>query len=321
MSASRSDQICPICTLELEDGGDAVKIRQKGADGINEASVRRGDTIVVTAGCKVHSNCRKMYTNSIEIDLHLKRKQSGESSTTNKRSTRVSEGPFNSKRDCLFCGTNVHEGSADYSYVKTDIIAKTILQRGDNRHDEWSLKVKGRIEYYHGDLHAADCVYHQVCSSHFRCGRDVPLQFRTDPDPKRRKSGRPKDEDQEQAFSKMCAYLAMNDEEQLTVSDLKCKMKEYLYKANSIPYGNQYLKSQLKERYGNCIYIAEGEGLGDIVTMREKTSEILRSYFNSTNQEGDEESQKRAILETAAKLIKSDIKTNVPPINNQYPTT
>ena len=239
--------------------------------GINEASVRRGDTLAVTAGCIVHTKCRKLYTNSVEIDLHLKRKQSGESSTTTtKRSARVSEGPFNSRTDCLFCGTNVQKGSVDYSYVKTDIFAKTILQCCESRCDEWSFKVKGRIEYYDGDLHAADCVYHNVCSSHFRCGRDVPLQFLTEPDPKRRRSGRPKDEDQEQAFSKMCAYLEMNDEEQLTVSGLGCKMKEYLSMAESLPYGNQYLKSQLKERYGNCIYIAEGEGLDDIVTMRER---------------------------------------------------
>ena len=82
--------------------------------------------------------------------------------------------------------------------------------------------------------------------------------------------------------------------------------------ADSLPYGNQYLKSQLKERYGNCIYIAEGEGLDDIVTMREKTSHILRSYFNSTKEKGAEESQKRAVLEAVA---------NVPTVKDQYPTT
>ena len=54
--------------------------------------------------------------------------------------------------------------------------------------------------------------------------------------------------------------------------------------------------------------------------MREKTSHILRSYFNSTMHEADEDSQKRAILETAARLIKTDIKTNVPSVCNQYPT-
>ena len=39
----------------------------EGADGINAASVQRGDTIVVMAGSKVHSNCRKQYTNPIEL--------------------------------------------------------------------------------------------------------------------------------------------------------------------------------------------------------------------------------------------------------------
>ena len=45
-----NDQICPIC--KLEDWSDLVEIRQKGADGINEASVKRGDSIVFTAGMK-----------------------------------------------------------------------------------------------------------------------------------------------------------------------------------------------------------------------------------------------------------------------------
>ena len=57
------------------------------------------------------------------------------------------------------------------------------------------------------------------------------------------------------------------------------------------------------------------------MTLREKTSHILRSYFKKTNQEGDEESQKKAIIETAARLMKSDIKTNVPSITDQYPNS
>jgi hypothetical protein len=55
--------------------------------------------------------------------------------------------------------------------------------------------------------------------------------------------------------------------------------------------------------------------------MREKTSHILRSYFKSAQNEGDEESQKKALLETAARLIKSDIKSSVSAVNDQYPTT
>ena len=64
--------------------------------------------------------------------------------------------------------------------------------------------------------------------------------------------------------------------------------------------------------------MAEGEGLHDIVTFREQTSSILRDYFKMPNK-NDEEAQKRAIIETAAKLIKSDIKTHLMPIMIEYP--
>lgn len=33
--------------------------------------------------------------------------------------------------------------------------------------DECSFTMKGRIEYYGGDLHAADCMYHHTCSVNF----------------------------------------------------------------------------------------------------------------------------------------------------------
>ena len=68
-----------------------------------------------------------------------------------------------------------------------------------------------------------------------------------------------------------------NDDGQLTVSALRCKMQEYLSNADSIPYGNQYLKTLPMQRYANSIFIAEGDGLDCIVTIREKTSDILRS--------------------------------------------
>ena len=89
----------------------------------------------------------------------------------------------------------------------------------------------------------------------------------------------------------MCTYLEINDEEQLTISDLRSKMKEFLTDKDSLPFGKQYLKSQLRERYGDSIHVIKGDGLRDIVTMREKASQILRSYFKSTNQEGDEEKE------------------------------
>ncbi len=305
---------CPICQEALVDSLDVVVIRQKGADGINSASVQRGDNIVVAAGEKVHSECRKRYINPKDIKGHQ-----GKRSDPVKRSARRSSGLFNSQTDCLFCGTTVTPGNADFSYVKTDTFVKTILECCHNRADEWGLTVKGRIEYHGCDLHAADCLYHHACSGNFRSGLGTPLQFQNVPDTKRRNPGRPNNEDQEQAFMKVISYLEQNDDEQLTITHLRDKMKDFLISTDSVPFGNQYLKSKLKEEYGDSIHFAEEEGLSDIVTMREKTSEILRSYFNT--QAKDEASQTQAIIETAARLIKSDIKSNVASFTNEYPSS
>ena len=69
---------------------------------------------------------------------------------------------------------------------------------------------------------------HHFCSINFRTDRDVPQQYRSCPTRKQRKSGRPRYKDQEQAFLEMCFYLEANDKEQLTISDLGNKMKEFL---------------------------------------------------------------------------------------------
>jgi len=55
MSASSSivnQETCPICREDLGDASDVVEVRQKGADGINSASVQRGDDVDVSAGGK-----------------------------------------------------------------------------------------------------------------------------------------------------------------------------------------------------------------------------------------------------------------------------
>ena len=104
------------------------------------------------------------------------------------------------------------------------------------------------------------------------------MQHRTDQpcSSKRSKIGRPINDDQDQAFSRVCTYFEENDEEQLTISDLCNKMKQFLHGSESSAYGNQYLKSKLLAYYGDSVFVAEGNGLRDLVTFREKTSKILR---------------------------------------------
>lgn len=49
-----SQDICPLCSHGVEDDRERVVIRAKGAEGINKASVERGDRTVIAAGAVVH---------------------------------------------------------------------------------------------------------------------------------------------------------------------------------------------------------------------------------------------------------------------------
>ena len=65
------EQACSICN-SVDDTG-LIKIRDKGAKSINEASIKRGDTISLTSGAFVHGKCRRDYTNAISIQLDAKK--------------------------------------------------------------------------------------------------------------------------------------------------------------------------------------------------------------------------------------------------------
>ena len=106
---------------------------------------------------------------------------------------------------------------------------------------------------------------------------------------------------QEQAFIKIYSYLEANDEEQLiTISDLNTSA--YFDHENSVPYAASYLKRNLQDHYNDSIFIAEKDGLSDLVTFRDQTSFILRSYCRNERREDDDETQQKLIIETAAKL-------------------
>ena len=114
----------------------------------------------------------------------------------------------------------------------------------------------------------------------------------------------------------MCLFFEENDEKGFTISQLSEKMKGYLQDQTSMSYGNSYLKSQLLKRYGDSVYIANSDGLRDIITFCETTTNILREYFNRPNRD-DEKAHKRAIIAAAVKFIKSDMKSTM----DEYPQT
>ena len=53
---------CVLCQKQLEDK-DSIEIKSKGAEGINKASIERGDVITIVAGATVHKKYLMNYIN------------------------------------------------------------------------------------------------------------------------------------------------------------------------------------------------------------------------------------------------------------------
>ena len=52
---------CAICQKSLDNVNDVVTLREKGSEGINQASRKRNDLIQTVPGQKVHQTCRREY--------------------------------------------------------------------------------------------------------------------------------------------------------------------------------------------------------------------------------------------------------------------
>ena len=75
--------------------------------------------------------------------------------------------------------------------VKTVETRDTILAVCRERGDAWADTVQARMLHVH-DLHAADTVYHRVCSANFRTMKDIPAVHEHEVDSsKKEKLGRP----------------------------------------------------------------------------------------------------------------------------------
>ena len=95
-------------------------------------------------------------------------------------------------------------------------------------------------------------------------------------------------------------------EEQTTVNDLILRMAENLGQDNE-PYSFKYMKQMLHEHFGENI-IADINGIANVVTFRRKAASILTKFFQQSRLL-DCELEKLRVVETAASLIKSDIKS------------
>lgn len=58
---TETTEFCVICKQQTDNEQNVVKISQKAAHGVNEASQSRESDVVATAGIRVHTSCRKSF--------------------------------------------------------------------------------------------------------------------------------------------------------------------------------------------------------------------------------------------------------------------
>ena len=87
------------------------------------------------------------------------------------------ERQFNFSTDCFFGGKpgifDRKRKVSDVVPVRTVETRDTVLAVCQERGDDWANAVQVRILHVH-DLHAADAVYHRVCSANFRTMKQIP---------------------------------------------------------------------------------------------------------------------------------------------------
>ena len=166
---------CAFCGKNLDDCHPTVVLRAKGSDRVNRASKERGSSVRTQAGQRVHMKCRNNFTNPTRIEQDQK-------DCTDKLTSRIrrSEIQFNFKEHCLFCGQPAKyedkKRRCAVFPVRTKNFQSEIIRTCEKRKDDWSNLVAGRIAFAH-DLHAADAIYHQICSVNFRTLTKLPQQF------------------------------------------------------------------------------------------------------------------------------------------------
>lgn len=310
------EDTCFLCSNAICDDSPYAAVTTKGLAGIINASKQRDDKIhelfnpMPTGAIKVHTECRRVYTNPIKIksDIKLRTSQDGIPSTTS-RTLRGSVGSFNFKENCLFCSkiiTDYEKRNKKTVFpVRTFQFRETVLKVCSTRSDLWAANVHARMLSVI-DLPAVEARYHQVCSVNFRRGKPIPVKYTPeDIGGLPTVVGRPVDTDSSDAFVKTCEWLQENCQEPISVSDLVEKMRSFLPE-ESEPYSSRHLKKKLHDWFGDNIIISGTDGKCNMITFGKTVSNIILDYHKQKRLD-DPDEEKFRLIESAAKLIRTEI--------------
>ncbi|GFR89265.1 hypothetical protein ElyMa_000790200 [Elysia marginata] len=112
----------------------------------------------------------------------------------------------------------------------------------------------------------------------------------------------------EMAFSELTKEIENNVYDSFTVIDCVKIMKFKLQGSQEKPYSLPYMKRKLQDFFKENITFCNQPGRADVVMLYSNASKIL-SDFHSDRKRSDHLEEKRRIVQAAAKLVRSDIKS------------
>ncbi|XP_052771710.1 uncharacterized protein LOC128211218 [Mya arenaria] len=136
-------------------------------------------------------------------------------------------------------------------------------------------------------------------------GYQILKQFQVEEHEMEVKRRRPSSISADRAFQMVLQHFESNDTEQLTINDLVVQM-ELLCGEDA--YRSVYMKKKILDYFGGSVIITELNGKANVVTYKSEAHSILHNFYKR-REHGDSESEKNAIIKTAAKLIMNDIRS------------
>ena len=301
--ATSDPRVCLICHDNLDSKSDEYnKIGRKGLTSLVRFSNLHGDErlskklkelqkIDGPSDIYVHIKCRRDYTNQ----KRLRRNDGNEELNISQR--RSGSVAFDWKSCCLFCGevAVVDTKNPNRTIIhrcETLTMKETILARCNERADNWGNDVHYRLQDCI-DLVANEAVYHLNCYRIFFLHRDTP------------KSTPQRQSEQQENFEKLCLWL---DEqvELFTLTDLYDRMCASVDRDKV--YSIKWFRMKLKEKYKETIFFTGHPGKPSLVCFKDSARDIIsEKWFKERKQNIDED--KRRIIDAAARLIKSEIRS------------
>ena len=197
------------------------------------------------------------------------------------------------EKECFY--ERNHPDRTDWRHVQVLSVRETLLSICSSRNDQLAENVKRRLLDCI-DLVAAEARYHFHCRCEFK--RNIPASSTP---------GRPSDQDRMVYFNAVCTWLE-SEAEIHTVTEIYNKMVEIAGSEDSV-YSQKWLKTKLKERYGDHITFSEGEGKGSKVCFRNMMEYLINDKWYQDRKSSTQDEAER-IISMAANLILDDIRSS-----------